>query len=59
MAAKTRVLSSPRAGLGSVVVTDPPSGTTKSQVISNVGVVTVVPSTPSGGTVPFVIHPFV
>ena len=49
---KTQVLSAARAGLGSVIVTD--AGASKTQVISNVGV--VQQSAPSGV---FAIHPFV
>jgi hypothetical protein len=51
MSTKTQTLSASRAGLGSVVVTDP--GTSKTQVVSNVGVVT----SPSSAA-PFVIHAF-
>jgi hypothetical protein len=52
MATKTETLSASRAGLGSVVVTDP--GTNKTQIVSNVGVVRS--SKPSA--VPFIINPF-
>jgi hypothetical protein len=50
---KTQVLTASRAGLRSVIVTD--AGAAKTQVISDVGAVTGVPS---GGGV-FILHPFV
>jgi hypothetical protein len=51
---KTFILSSSRAGLGSVLATNP--GLLKTQVISNVGAV-VSPANPALAA-PFIIHSF-
>jgi hypothetical protein len=50
---KTQTLSASRAGLGSVVISDP--GINKTQAISNVGVVV----SPLSAVAPFIIHPFI